>query len=257
MPISKLSINAAFQNGKTIMSDCSFTSPCKVAKPFYRDDGYTEIMAMCASPGIFAGDEYDMRFDMGDNTKTIISEQSYRKLYNAGDGALERGAARQNTQIQVGENATLHYVPCPIIPFAGSRFRSRTEISLSPTSKLIYGEILACGRHGMGERFAFSEFSSRTIVEVDGKPVFLDNTMLISGRADFQGLGFFEQYACQGVFFIYGFDEAFRAITLPENPDIQAAISKSSAGYTVRALSQSASGLYAFAKRLFAPLLSP
>jgi urease accessory protein len=237
------------------MSDCSFTSPCKVAKPFYRDDGYTEIMAMCASPGIFAGDEYDMRFNMGDNTKTIISEQSYRKLYNAGDGALERGAARQNAQIQVGENATLHYVPCPIIPFAGSRFRSRTEISLSPASKLIYGEILACGRHGMGERFAFSEFASRTIVKVGDKPVFLDNTLLVGGQADFQGSGFFEGHACQGVFFIYGFDDMFSTIQLPENPSIQAAFSKSSAGYAVRALSLSASGLYAFAKRLFAPFL--
>jgi urease accessory protein len=232
------------------MSDCSFTSPCKVAKPFYRDDGYTEIMAMCASPGILAGDEYDFSFDMDDNTKTIISEQSYRKLYNTGDGA-----AHQNIHIQIGENAALHYVPCPIIPFAGSRFRSRTEISLRPTSKLIYGEILACGRYGMGERFAFSEFSSRTIVKVDGKPIFLDNAMLTGGRADFQGLGFFEGYACQGVFFIYGFDEKFRAVTLPENPDIQAATSKSSAGYTVRTLGESASGLYKFAKRLFAPLL--
>jgi urease accessory protein len=207
---------------------------------------------MCASPGILAGDEYDISFDMGDNTKTIISEQSYRKLYNAGNGA-----ARQNTQIQVGRNAALHYVPCPIIPFAGSRFRSRTEINLRPTSKLIYGEILACGRYGMGEWFAFSEFASRTIVEVGGKPVFLDNTMLVGGRADFQGLGFFEGYACQGVFFIYGFDETFSATHLPQNPDIQAAFSKSSAGYTIRALGESANGLYAFAKRLFAPFLSP
>jgi urease accessory protein len=57
-------MNMVFQNGKTVMSDCFFTSPFKVAKPFYRDNGYTEIMVMCASPGILASDKYNMRFDL-------------------------------------------------------------------------------------------------------------------------------------------------------------------------------------------------
>jgi urease accessory protein len=232
------------------MSDCFFTSPFKVAKPFYRDDGYTEIMVMCASPGILAGDRYDMRFDLSDNTKTIISEQSYRKLYNTGDDF-----SRQNTRIQTGENAVLCYIPYPAIPFAGSRFHSRTDIELRPSSKLIYGEIFTCGRDGMGERFAFSEFSSRTAVSVDGKPVFLDNSRLSGSggvtkgyeaedcEADFSGLGFFEGYSCQGVFFFYGFDK----VSLPDREGIQAAVSRSSAGFTIRALGDSANDLYRFA----------
>jgi urease accessory protein len=227
------------------MSDCFFTSPFKVAKPFYRENGYTEIMVMCASPGILAGDNYNTRFDLSDNTKTIISEQSYRKLYNTGDDF-----SQQHTRIQAGEDAALYYVPYPVIPFAGSRFRSRTDIFLRPSSKLILGEIVTCGRDGMGERFAFSEFSSRTTVYVDGKPVFLDNSRLLGSAgkdcdADFSGLGFLEGYSCQGVFFLYGFD----GISLPdsESEGIQAAISKSSTGFTVRALGDSANALYRFA----------
>jgi len=224
------------------MSDCFFTSPFKIAKPFYRDNGYTEIMVMCASPGILAGDRYNMRFDLSDNTKTIISEQSYRKIYNSGDDF-----SQQHTRIQAGENAALYYVPFPVIPFAGSRFRSRTDIFLRPSSKLIFGEILTCGRDGMGERFAFSEFSSRTAVYVDGKPVFLDNSRLIEDRdADFSGLGFLEGYSCQGVFFLYGFDN----VSLPEREGIQAAVSKSLAGFTIRALGDSANNLYSFAGNL-------
>ena len=235
------------------MSDCFFTSPFKVAKPFYRDNGYTEIMVMCASPGILAGDKYDIRLDLSDDTKTIISEQSYRKLYNTG-GCF----SQQNTLIRAGENAALYYVPYPVIPFAGSRFHSRTDIELRSSSKLIFGEIFTCGRDGMGERFAFSEFSSRTAVSVDGKPVFLDNSLLFGktalpgGETDFSGLGFFEGYSCQGVFFIYGFDD----VSLPENTEIQCAVSKASAGYTVRALAGSANTLYRFAGNLFSFLLS-
>ena len=233
-----MSISTAYKNGKTVMSDCFFTSPFKVAKPFYRDNGSTEIMVMCASPGVLAGDKYDMRFDLSDNTRTTISEQSYRKLYNTG-----ADFSRQDTRIQVGENASLYYVPYPVIPFAGSRFRSRADISLRSSSKLIFGEILTCGREGMGERFAFSEFSSRTTVSIDGKPVFLDNSRLFGNGADFSGLGFFEGYSCQGVFYLYGYDE----VSLPECEGIQAAVSKSSAGFTVRALGGSANNLYRFA----------
>jgi urease accessory protein len=241
--LSELSISTAYQNGKTVISDCFFTSPFKVAKPFYRDNGYTEIMVMCASPGILAGDRYDMRFDLSDDTKTIISEQSYRKLYNTGDDF-----SRQNTEIKAGENAALYYVPYPVIPFAGSRFHSRTDIFLRPSSKLIFGEILTCGRNGMGERFAFREFCSRTAVYVDGKPVFLDNSRLLGSAAkdhdtEFSGLGFFEGYSCQGVFFLYGFGD----VSLPEREGIQAAVSKSSAGFTVRSLGDSANSLYRFA----------
>jgi len=239
--LSELSITAINQNGKTIISDCFFTSPFKVAKPFYRDNGYTEIMVMCASPGILAGDSYDIRLEMSANTKTIISEQSYRKLYNTGDGF-----SQQNMQISVGENAALYYIPYPVIPFAGSRFRSRTDINLHSSSKLIFGEIFTCGRVGMGERFAFSELSSRTAVSIDGKLVFLDNCRMIGNEVDFSGLGFFEGYSCQGVFFLYGFDEP----SLPKHEGIEAAISKSSTGFTIRALADSANNLYKFAKNL-------
>ena len=250
--LSELSISTVFQNGKTLMSDCFFTSPFKVAKPFYRDNGYTEIMVMCASPGILEGDQYDIRLDMSDNTKTIISEQSYRKLYNTGDGF-----SRQNTRIHAGENAALYYVPYPVIPFAGSRFYSRTDIDLRPSSKLIFGEIFTCGRDGMGEQFAFSEFSSRTAVSVDGRPVFLDNSLLLGKAAlrgddvDFSGLGFFEGHSCQGVFFLYGFDD----VSLSEREGIQAAVSKAPAGFTIRALADSANKMYLFAGNLFSFLL--
>jgi len=240
--LSELSISAVYQNGKTVMSDCFFTSPFKVAKPFYRDNGYTEIMVMCASPGILAGDSYDIRLDLSANTKTIISEQSYRKLYNTGDDF-----SQQNTQISVEENASLYYIPYPVIPFAGSRFRSRTDINLHSSSKLIFGEIFTCGRVGMGERFAFSELSSRTAVSVDGKPIFLDNCHMTGSEVDFSGTGFFEKYSCQGVFFLYGFDE----VSLPECEGIEAAISKSSKGYTIRTLADSANNMYRFTGSLF------
>ena len=245
--MTELYVKTVYSCGKTIVSDCFFTSPCKIAKPFYREDGYTEVMVMCASPGILAGDKYNMRFEMSDNTKTIISEQSYRKLYNTGADFSE-----QNTCIQIGESAVLHYVPYPVIPFEGSRFYSQTDISLHPSSKLIFGDIFTCGRHGMGEQFAFNDISSRTIIYIEDKPIFLDNCRMTAGEADFSGIGFFEGFTCQGMFYLYGFE----SLSLPNDDEIQGAVSKSSAGYTVRLFGNSAASLYQFACRLFYSLLS-
>jgi len=73
--------------------------------------------------------------------------------------------------------------------------------------------------------------------------VFLDSSRMSGGEANFAGLGFFEGYSCQAVFFLYGFDD----VSLPQCEGIEAAVSKSSSGYTIRALSNSANSLYRFA----------
>jgi urease accessory protein len=224
------------------MADCSFSSPLKIAKPFYRDNGYTELMIMCASPGMLSGDCFDMQFDLGENTKTIISTQSYQKLYNTGDEA-----ARQTVRIHAGENADLFYCPHPVIPFVQNKFHSKADITLKPSSRLFFGDILTCGRHGMGERFAFSHYISRTLVSVDGKPVFLDAVRLVPDEAAVNGIGFFEGYACQGLLYVYGYDP----ISLPEHANLETAVTRAREGYSIRILSDDVAGVYQFAKELY------
>jgi urease accessory protein len=224
------------------MADCSFSSPLKIAKPFYRDNGYTELMIMCASPGMLSGDRFDMQFDLGPNTKTIISTQSYQKLYDTGDET-----ARQNVQIRAGENAELFYCPHPVIPFAKNKFHSKVEIALRPSSRLIFGDILTCGRYGMGERFAFSEYQSRTLISIDGRPAFLDAVRLVPNEAELGDIGFFEGFNCQGLLYLYGYEH----ISLPEFPHLEAALTKAHEGYTVRILSDDAAAIYQFSKDLF------
>jgi urease accessory protein len=229
------------------MADCSFSSPLKIAKPFYRDNGYTELMIMCASPGMLSGDRFEMRFDLGANTKTIISTQSYQKLYDTGDET-----ARQNVQIQVGENAELFYCPHPVIPFAKNRFHSNVEITLKPSSRLFFGDILCCGRYGMGERFAFSHHLVRTFVFIDGKPAFLDAVRLVPHEVAPGGIGFFEGYSCQGLLYLYGYGP----VSLPESPRLEAAITRASEGYSIRILNDDAAAIHQFAKDLFERILT-
>lgn len=259
--MSELHVKTVLQKGKTLVSDCFFTSPLKIAKPFYRNNGNTELMVMCAGPGMLEGDCYSISFELGEGTQTVVSGQSYQKLFQMG-----QGKAGQSLNIQVGENAAFAYLPHPVIPFAGSRFLGRTEISLKASSKLFFWEAVTCGRAGMGERFAFSEFSSRTCVTLDGQPVFLDNTRLLPEEASLRGIGFFEGRAAQGFLYLYGYDSEFDSLSeflsefLSEGPPdnmenftkIEAAVSKAEKGLVLRVLGQSGADVFEFSKRIWA-----
>jgi urease accessory protein UreH len=156
-------------------------------------------------------------------------------------------AARQNVRINAGENAGLFYCPHPVIPFAKNRFHSKVEIALKPSSRLFFSDILTCGRHGMGERFAFSRYIGRTLVSVDGKPAFLDAVRLVPHEAALDGMGFFEGYACQGLLYLYG----YASVPLPERANLEMALTRAREGYSIRILSDDVAGVYQFAKELY------
>lgn len=66
----------------------------------------------------------------------------------------------------------------PTIPFADSSFRSVTNIELQDESdRLMYSEILACGRIGSRERFAYRFYGNRMRIGVNGRLIYADNTV--------------------------------------------------------------------------------
>ncbi|MDR0838425.1 MAG: urease accessory protein UreD [Oscillospiraceae bacterium] len=230
-------------DGRTIVSDCRFTAPLKVAKPFYRKN-HTEVMIMQASAGLLDGDEYDIALDVADGARAAVTGQSYAKLFraNGGDGA------RQRVRIDVGEGSSLGWFPSPVIPFAGSRFASQSDIYLHENSRFFLCDILACGRAGKGERFAFESYRSRTAVHVGEKLVFLDNTRLIPSERDPSAVGFFEGRTHIGLLYMYGCGD----VALPESASVEAATSDAAAGKCVRLLADSAQALSDYARDMVA-----
>ena len=245
--MSELFIKTDLLEGRTIGSDSFFTQPLKIAKPFYREDGYTEVMTLLAGPGMLRGDSYNIRYEMSPGTKTLITAQSYQKLYNSTDGETI-----QKVEMKVGSEAEFCYIPHPAIPFTGNKFKSAMDIDLSPDCKFIFTDILATGREGMGERLSFARYSSSVCVRIDDKPVFLDHTRLFTEEANFDKLGFYEEYNCQGLMYLYGYGDE---ITLPEyDRVIEVAISKAREGHVIRFLAESADAGHQFSMLLWQSL---
>lgn len=236
--MSQLRIRTELLNNRTVVADSFFTTPLKIGQPFYHEDGFTEVMVLMAGPGMLKGDHYEMAYEAAHGTKTLITSQSYQKLYNSGNGETA-----QNISIKVGSEASLAYVPHPVIPFMKNTFHSQMEVELAPTSQFFFSDILATGRRiGMEESFQFAKYSSRILVKVEGRPVFLDHTRMYTDEADFSQLGFYEGRGCQGLIYLYNYEN----LVLPETEEVEAAISKAREGHVVRILGDSSDAVYRF-----------
>ncbi|MCP1102259.1 urease accessory protein [Aequitasia blattaphilus] len=228
--MGKLRIEAHVHNGRTVITDCFFTAPFKIVKPYY-DKNRAEVMIMQASAGILEGDKYEVEIVVKSGASLMVTGQSYTKLFK-----MDSGYATQNVKITVESGASLFYLPCPIIPFGGSSFVSENEIHLQKGSEFIMQDILACGRKGMGEEFKFRKYHSRVVVYENERLIFVDNTRLIPKEYEYHKMGYFEGCSHQGVAYFYG-RKQIKSINKSES--ITAAITNLRKGQILRILSDS------------------
>ena len=196
--MSRLYICAENKGGRTVITDSFFSSPIKIAKPFYYAD-HTEIMMMTASAGMLDGDIYEIEIVVKENASLKFTGQSFTKIFKAG----EKGGASQRVKISVENGGRLLYLPQPVIPFAESVFDGRTEIFLGNEAAFVMQDIFSCGRTAMNEHFAFKSYRSRTSVHIDGRLAYLDNVKLLPNKADLSGIGFFEGHTHSGMMYTY------------------------------------------------------
>ena len=183
MEETKLRLTVGLKQGKSVVTDRFFTSPLKLGLP----EGTGErkvIMLMMASAGVLKGDafSYDIRCESG--TKTLLTEQSYTKIFDTGDGGAKR---RQH--ITVDRGASLYYRPCAVIPFQNSTYDGDILVELDPESEFAWADIMTAGRVGMGEKFAFRHYRNRICVEAEGMPVWMDHCLLEPHQGTFYYYG--------------------------------------------------------------------
>lgn len=217
--LSELRVRAEARGGRTAVPELYATMPFKVMHPLpvpaHELPGLvcavhggsagapsavsatpTQVMVMSVSAGIMAGDHQRIDVRVGAGAALQMTTQAFEKIHRMDDGA----SASRQTRLAVEAGAYLDYKPLPQVPFAGSAFSSDTVVELADaTSRLVYGEILSCGRAARGERFGYRRYANRVEVRVSGLPVFLDNTIYepvsTGGAMDMEGVGFYEGFS--------------------------------------------------------------
>lgn len=193
---SRLTLKASKKGSSTILEDVYCEAPYRIMRPFPKGER-TEVIIMSASAGLFGGDSAVWQIDVGCGAGLCVYTQSYEKIFCKNG----RDAVR-DLSVNIGEGASLLYLPQPAIPFAGSRYLGNTVINMAESSSLVYGEILSCGRVAMGESFNMELFRSRTRIFVDGAPVFADHTLLKPGEWEYGQLGMWERFTHSGLLYI-------------------------------------------------------
>ena len=176
---SEVRLETELRDGKAVLSDAFFTAPFKVMLPFYLREDFMQVMVLSASAGIMEGDVQKFDIHVNPGTSLEYLSQAYEKIHK-----MKEGMARRETRIVVEPDAYLKYAPLPTIPFKDSAFENHLEIELKEkTSRLLFQEILSCGRAACGEAFAYRFYHNRydpKLFEMSGTGMYEGFTHLLN-----------------------------------------------------------------------------
>ncbi len=163
------------QAGRTFLRIQQQAPPLRVIRAFPLPGGGTLTHLHNLSGGVLSGDRLEMKVHLGCRALAQLTTTGATRLYRCQDRVQ---LACQSSQIQVGENALLEYLPDPLIPFAGSRYRQNTVIDLAAGAGLLWWEIVAPGREAMGEVFQYHYLETSVAITAGGYPLALERACL-------------------------------------------------------------------------------
>jgi urease accessory protein len=169
------------QNGQSFVSRQYATHPFRLSQAFYLDSirsGRAYLYQMNTSPGVMAGDDLRIGVDLANQTKLHLTDQSATKVHSMPIGGLP---SQVSYDITIGENASLEFIPEPLILYADSRLTQTTRITLHPTGQLCWSEIILPGRLAHQEYYQFHSYRSRLRVSSPEGELLFGETMLLEG----------------------------------------------------------------------------
>ena len=207
--IASLHIQASARDGITYLKQNYFSPPLKIAN--ITEDKKARclhLMLMSSSPGILDGDNYQIKIEVDENCSLQLHTQSYQRLFNMKTGAV------QTMQVTLCNKASFTYLPHPTVPHLQSIFTAKNKIHIGKSCRLIWGEILTCGRKLNGEVFGLSKYHNLTEIYYNTKLVIKENLLIHPTIIDPALTGQMEGYTHQASLIIL--DEEINTITIKE-----------------------------------------
>ena len=184
--------------GKTVCEYQYTSFPFRLS-PIFRLEGNNSQRAylyiMNTSPGLFAGDELNVSWELAANTNLYLTDLSATKVHQM----PELNKATITNQIVVKENANLELIPEPIILYRDSTLEQNTNIKIHSTARLFFTEIILPGRLARQERYDFNYYFNRLqIRDLNDNLLFIDGTKLMGKENSFQDNKIFSSLPIMG-----------------------------------------------------------
>jgi urease accessory protein len=149
--------------------------PLRVVRSFALAHGAALVHLHNISGGVLGGDRLDLRVEVAPQARAQLTSTGATRLYRSRSGTEP---AQQSTHFTVREGGLLEYLPDTLIPFAGSRYQQATRVELADDAGLFWWEIVAPGRVGRGEVFAYDRLLLETEIAAAGRDVLRERVRL-------------------------------------------------------------------------------
>ncbi len=162
---------------KSVVSRARATSPLRLLTPTNHGDA-AWIYTSTYGGGLVDGDFISLRVRVEQGAAAFLSTQASTKVYRSSRGSdVEMHA-------EVECDGVLVVVPDPVVCFASSRYRQTQRVDVSQGAGLVLVDWVTSGRRTSGERWAFDDYVSRTVVHHRGRLVLHDATVLRASDGD-------------------------------------------------------------------------
>lgn len=180
-PMGELEMTFGVRGDRTVATQQFHRGAMRVIRPHYLDDsGQVYYTMVNPGGGYLGGDEYHLKFHLGQGASVLLTDQSAVKVYRTpGDFVL------QETRVVLEDDAVLEYVPDAVILYRESRFRSYFTVEMAPSASFLSAEVVTPGWSPDGGHFLYDEMHLRTAVSINGEPVVIDNLLLEPGSPEF------------------------------------------------------------------------
>jgi urease accessory protein len=186
--------------GGTLLAYSRVSAPLKIVRPFALDGGRALVQIVTLGPGLCGGDTCALDVTVESGARAVVMMQTASRILGMSEGAL----ATQTVKLVVEPGGQVEYYPGLTIPFADSRLEQRISVSAHRESRVGILESWAMGRATRNEYLRFRSLSSRTVVSIDGQPVFADALEIQPDAADAAVTGILENHRYVASGFWYG-----------------------------------------------------
>jgi len=149
--------------------------PLKIVRAFHLQGGAALVHMHNLSGGVLAGDRLSVELDVGPGARAQITSTGATRVYRS---RAQAAPAELSTHVRAHEGALLEYLPDPLIPFAGSRYRQHTVVDLDRGAGLFWWDTVAPGREARGELFSYDRLQLSFDLRVAGVPVAIERNDL-------------------------------------------------------------------------------
>ncbi len=159
--------------GRTILAVCEQRPPLRVVRAFSTADGGALVHLHNVSGGVLGGDRLDVGIEVGAGAIAQLTTTGATRVYRS---RRDSHISSQTSDISVEEDGLLEFLPDPLIPFQGSRYRQQSKVRLARGAGLFWWETIAPGREALGELFAYELLQLHLDIIAEGRPVAVERT---------------------------------------------------------------------------------